>query len=126
MDTLPEVIGIVSRMDKYSQEHNYVEGQALTSIVTWQIEQIMRDYEEAKKAKPQAYNLLSQIPVPNPLNYYSIKYSYAFSKWKDDDDPSASVDLEECYHYFKSVGMISPAAKTGYILFRIYYFQNML
>jgi len=85
----------------------------------------MGDFEEAKKAKLQAYYLLSQIPDANPLNYYSIKYSYAFSKWTD-DDPSASVDLEECFHYFKSVGMISPAAKTGYILSRIYYFQNML
>jgi len=37
MEKLPEVIGIDSRMDKYSQENNYLEGQALNSIVNWQI-----------------------------------------------------------------------------------------
>jgi len=120
VDLLPEVEGIISRMEKIAEQNVYPEGKALALILIWQVEKLKKNYDEAIEAREMAMEIMNTLPEPSKMNYHTILFSFAYGVFTEEGDFSAAEYFEECRKYFLEEQMIIPLIKTYQHLTTIY------
>ncbi len=124
IDLLPEVEGIISRMERLAEQNNYLEGKALALILIWQVEKLKKNYDEAIEAREKAMEIMNTLPDPSKMNYHAILFSFAYGVFTEEGDFTAAEHFEECRKYFLKEQMIIPLIKTYQHLTKIYSWTN--
>ncbi len=100
IDLLPEVEGIISRMERLAEQNSFLEGKALALILIWQVEKLKKNYDEAIEAREKAMEIMNTLPDPSKMNYHAILFSFAYGVFTEEGDFTAAELFEECRKYF--------------------------
>ena len=124
IDLLPEVEGIISRMERLAEQNDYQEGKALALIVTWLVEKLKKNYLEAIEVRKQAMEIMNALPNPSRMNYYAVLFSYAYGAFTEEGDFEVTKYFEACRKYYLEEQMVIPLIKTYQHLTKIYSWIN--
>lgn len=86
IDLLPEVEGIISRIEQLAEQNNFPEGKALALILIWQVEKLKKNYDEAIEARGKTMKIIISLPIPSRMNYYAVLFSYAYGVFAEDGE----------------------------------------
>ncbi len=75
---LPEVEGIISRIEQLAEQNNFPEGKALALVLIWQVEKLKQNFDEAIEAREKVMEIMTSLPTPSRMNYYTVLFSYAY------------------------------------------------
>lgn len=83
---LPEVEGIISRIEQLAEQNNFPEGKALALVLIWQVEKLKQNFDEAIEAREKVMEIMTSLPTPSRMNYYTVLFSYAYWVFAEDGD----------------------------------------
>ncbi len=124
LTNLPIIEEMLSKMQKLSQNINFIEGIALVNQLMYHIEKLKGNNEASKQALEKAIKIVRTKDFQDEYTLFGCEYSYALDKWLEFHDFTVSYILEECLVYFYNNGFFRSLAHTIGVLGVIYTKMN--